>query len=401
MKPSPSKAPARPFSLQRLRHKTLGWYPLAGAGVLLLLAVAWAYISRPAAEVYRVQRGTAISAVYGTVKIEWTYAVPVRAQNYGYIQLAPGIGSGQVSIGLKVHKDQLLATIIDEAAARNLTQARIDLQAAEAKKAVGPADTGALQSAQDNLARMQKLYDMQGISDQQLQLAKIEVRKQTDAVAAEQITLDQAVQTGVQSLKSLEDKMSKTEIKSPIDGILTAVNSNEGELVNENAAVFTVAVANTYISGQVNEEDVGAIHEKLKAKVRLYSFPDTPFTATVAQILPYPDPATQRYTVILNLDNKPDNLMAGMTGEMNIIIGERPDALLVPNEALINNTRVFVVDHGVVKRRDVTVGYHTVKFSEISSGLRDGEFVIKGDQDLYRSGERVRAIEVNPDLSSK
>ena len=60
------------------------------------------------------RRGTAISAVYGTVRIEPAFVVHVRAQNAGFIQLAEAFSAGRGAIGKSVEKGQLLATIADE-----------------------------------------------------------------------------------------------------------------------------------------------------------------------------------------------------------------------------------------------------------------------------------------------
>jgi len=374
---------------------------------VLLVAVAialaiWSYVSRPAAEVYEVKRGTAVAAIYGTVRIEWTYSVPIRARNNGYIQLAPGIYSGQSSIGIRVKKDQPLATIVDETTSRALSQAKIDLEAAQARQRVGPADASALRSAQDTLDRNTKLYAMGGVSEAQMEQAKDDVQKFTDLVKAEQIEIDKTADTCQQNLKTLQDQLGRTDIHSPIDGVLTQISNNDGELVQENSTIFVVAQGTTYVSGQVNEEDVGQIREKMNAKVRLYSFPDADFAATVTSILPYPDPTSQRYTVTLTLDNPPPNLMAGMTGEMNVIIGERSDAILIPTRALLSSqpalsaNKVFVVDGNTVTPRIIKTGYHSLETTEIVEGLREGERVIVADLDLFSSGERVRPIVINP-----
>ena len=104
---------------------------LGGVGAMLLLIFAWAYsFLMPVAEVATVRRGTAISAVYGTVRIEPAFVVPVRAQNDGFIRLAESFSAGRGAIGKSVEKGQLLATIADEETSRELKQARADLQAA-------------------------------------------------------------------------------------------------------------------------------------------------------------------------------------------------------------------------------------------------------------------------------
>ena len=77
----------------------------------------------PVAEVATVGRGTALSAIYGTVRIEPAFVVHVRAQNSGFIQLADAFSAGRGAIGKSVTRGQLLATIADESTARRLGRA--------------------------------------------------------------------------------------------------------------------------------------------------------------------------------------------------------------------------------------------------------------------------------------
>src|ERR1700746_2320739 len=95
----------------------------SGAALVLVFAAAY-YFLMPAAEVAPVQRGTAISAVYGTVRIEPAFVVRVRAQNDGFIRLAEPFSAGRGAIGKSVEKGALLATIADEETSRELKQAR-------------------------------------------------------------------------------------------------------------------------------------------------------------------------------------------------------------------------------------------------------------------------------------
>jgi multidrug efflux pump subunit AcrA (membrane-fusion protein) len=83
-----------------------------------------------------------------------------------------------------------------------------------------------------------------------------------------------------------------------------------------------------------------------------------------------------------------------MTGEMNIIAGKRENALIIPSRAVLGD-RVFVVKDNVVKPRAVTVGFHNLERTEIIDGLEEGEQVVVADQDLFRPGQRVRAVTVN------
>jgi multidrug efflux pump subunit AcrA (membrane-fusion protein) len=86
--------------------------------------------------------------------------------------------------------------------------------------------------------------------------------------------------------------------------------------------------------------------------------------------------------------------MSGMTGEMNVIAGQRENALVIPSRAVLGD-RVFVVKDDVVKPRAVKVGFHNLEHTEIIDGLKEGEQVVVADQDLFKPGQRVRAVTVN------
>src|SRR5207237_5961174 len=96
------------------------------------------------------------------------------------------------------------------------------------------------------------------------------------------------------------------------------------------------------------------------------------FTARVSSVQPAADPTTQRYTIVLEMENPPDNLMVGMTGEMNIITGTHQHALLVPTRALLVD-QALVVRHGIVETRTVGVGFRTLDFTELTTVLREGK----------------------------
>src|SRR5256885_16916410 len=111
----------------------------------------------PVAEVAAVRRGAAISAVYGTVRIEPAFVVHVRAQNSGFIQLAEEFSAGRGAVGKSVTKGQVLATIADETTARQLKQARTDLQAATERGKLPLPSEELLKAAEDNLHRLEQV----------------------------------------------------------------------------------------------------------------------------------------------------------------------------------------------------------------------------------------------------
>ena len=128
--------------------------------------------------------------------------------------------------------------------------------------------------------------------------------------------------------------------------------------------------------------------------MQLYAYRTRAFAAHVTSIQPAADPTTQRYTIVLDLENPPDNLMAGMTGEMNIITGTHEDVLLVPTRALMVD-QALLIKNNVVRRRTVKVGYRTLDFAEVMSGLSEGDRVVATDQDKFRPGQPVRQRKID------
>lgn len=355
---------------------------------MALFALAY-YFLMPVAEVVTVRRGTAISAVYGTVRIEPAFVVRVRAQNAGFIQLAEAFSAGRGAIGMSVQKGQLLATIADEETSRQLKQARADLEAARERAALSLPSSELLKAAEDNLQRLEKVVGSGNVPAVEYQKAKSEANRLRGAVETERIERDRNLNSLEETTKKLEAQMKNSEVRAPIDGLLTNVQTIDGELVSNGNELFTVSSHKNYVRGEVNEEDVGEVKPGMSAKMQLYAYRTRAFTARVTSVQPAADPTTQRYTVVLEMNNPPDNLMVGMTGEMNIITGVHENALLVPTRALLVD-QALVVNGGIVQPRTVNVGFRTLDFSEALNGLAEGDHVIVSDQDKFHSGQPVR-----------
>ncbi|PYK76035.1 MAG: hypothetical protein DME42_01015, partial [Verrucomicrobia bacterium] len=355
------------------------------APIVVALGIIY-YLLLPVAEVATVRRGTALSAVYGTIRIEPAFVVRVRAQNSGFIRLAEPFSAGRGAIGQGVERGQLLATIADEGTARQLKQARNDLQAGEQRAALPLPSSELLKTAEDNVQRLEKLTALNNVPAVEYEKAKNEANRLRGVVETEKIERDRNLEALQETCKKLEAQMKNSEIRAPMDGLLTAVLTIDGELVGEGNELFTVSSRKNYVRGEVNEEDVGEVKPNMTAMVQLYAYRSRQFSAHVSSIQPAADPETQRYTIVLQLDQAPDNLMAGMTGEMNIIVGKHENVLLVPARALLVD-QALIVKHGVVQKRTVKVGFRTLDFSEVICGLSLGDHVIVADQDRLHPGK--------------
>lgn len=343
----------------------------------------------PVVEVEKVVRGTAVSAIYGTVRIEPSFVVQVRAQNNGFIRLADKVASGRGAIGEKVVKGDLLATIADETTTRQLRQAQTDLQAAEEQARLELPASEPLKVAEANVARLEKLTSLSNVPAVEYEKAKSEAKRLRDQLQTEKIERDRNLDALREAVKKAEVLTSRLEIRAPMDGILSDIKAIDGEFVSDGGQLFSVSSTRNYVRGEVNEEDVGEVRVGMPAILQMYAYRSRQFKASVTSIVPTADPDTQRYTVLLELQNPPENLLAGMTGEMNIITGRRENAVLVPTRAVLVD-QVWQVKHGVVEKRAVKIGYRTLEFSEVLNGLKEDDRVVVADQDKLRPGQFVR-----------
>ncbi len=345
------------------------------------------------ADVYVVHRGTAVSAVYGTVTIDANNAVTLLAQNNGFLHMEI-LGTPITLNGQSVKEGQLIATVVDENTQRQFVQAQKDYEAALTHQKSGPTVATALQAAKDQVAAYGKL-PKGSVPQVTVDAAKGEAIRLQNAFDSEVIELQHAVDVTLSAMKTNEEQVKRTRVESPMDGVLTAINYADNAYVTTNQALFTISTQGMYVSGEVNEEDVGAIKDGMKAELRLYAYPNRTFQATVGGVLPAPtEPNGSRYTVMLGMDNPPDNLRYGLTGEMNIILGRKPDAIIIPTRAL-NTDQVLVVVHGIVSQRTVKIGFKSLEYSEILEGIGEGDQVIVADQDAFRPGEHVRPVPTN------
>lgn len=366
--------------------KKLIW--IAAAALVLIAGLIY-FLTLPVAEIALVRRGTAISAVYGTVRIEPTLLVPVRAQNAGFIQFGETLAAGRGAIGKTVEKGELLATIADESTARLLKQARADLLAATQRAELPLPSAEALKVAEDNLGRLEKLTALSNVPAVEYEKAKSEVKRLRGLLESERIERDRNLAMLDETCKKLEGQMKNSEIRAPMEGLLTAIKTIDGELVADRAELFTISSRKNYVRGEVDEEDVGEVKVGMEAVLQVYAFRTRQFSAKVSAIQPAADPETQRYTIVLELENPPENIMAGMTGEMNIITGRHENVLLLPTRALIVD-QALIVKRSVVQARTVKIGYRTLDYAEVIEGLSEGERAILADQDKLRPGRLVR-----------
>ena len=114
------------------------------------------------------------------------------------------------------------------------------------------------------------------------------------------------------------------------------------------------------------------------------------------EVTPMGDPVAKTYRIRIALpDDTP--LQVGMSVEANIVTREKPNALLVPADAVQGST-VYVIESQRAKRRSVEVGIRGTRAVEILAGLAEGERVASPAPADLADGSRVRTATQSPAL---
>jgi RND family efflux transporter MFP subunit len=195
--------------------------------------------------------------------------------------------------------------------------------------------------------------------------------------------------------KNAEVQLEKMEIRAPSDGQIDVALTWKGALIGSGHTVATFFTNTRVVAAKISEESFGKVKIGQEARVRLLTYGEQYFDATVSKLHPKADDA-QRFTAFLDVKvSDPDILKPNSTGEVTITVDKRPDALMIPRRALFDSDKVFVVKDGRVVRRQVVTGYVALNIVEVTKGLEAGEQVIVDRLEDFREGQRVK-VEVVP-----
>jgi RND family efflux transporter MFP subunit len=246
------------------------------------------------------------------------------------------------------------------------------------------------------------------LDDRDMQAALRELRAREDFLKREHSRMTELVSRGAATMQGFErasmdlnqvqaliavqiERISDYTILSPMDGVVLRRDGEIGEIADVGQILFRVGVPKPLeVVAEVNEEDIPRVVVGQKALLRTDAFIDRRLDATVSEITPMGDPITKTYRVRLALPADTP-LLPGMSVEANIVNREKPDALLVPSNAVAGNT-VFVIDGAVARARKVQAGIRGTRQTEILSGLKDGERVAS-PASIALKDRRVRIVE--------
>jgi len=272
-------------------------------------------------------RGNLISSVSSTGTVEAKNTVEVGAEISGRIL------SLHADFNDHVEKGQVLAQIDKTVHEATVAEAKAKLLSARAQVAQSDADR---QESIREAARAEELAAKGLMSSKDLETSKTAVVRAQAAVLSAKASLAIAKA----NLESAQTNLSKTQIVSPIDGVVLSREVEEGQTINagmNTPVLFVLAedLKEMSLSSLVDEADIGRIQEGQTATFQVDAFADKAFSSKVISVR---NVATTQdnvvsYEVLLNVDNTEKLLKPGMTASVEIITESYNDQLLVPNAA--------------------------------------------------------------------
>ena len=358
---------------------------LAVAAVVLLLA-GWSisYLLRPIAMVVPAAKGKAGRFVPGTVEVKAEFIIELKSEVGGRVI------ASTLELGKRLYKDDVLVQIDTGDIDIEIERIKNEITADKRKFELGSTRRADLLNKRDTLANLERQVKTGAYPQAEYDKEKRLLQQLEQLTELDEVNLKLALQTNENNLRTKLREKSKMTIAAPSDGVVTVLTTRVGDLIGSNSPIATVIALGRTVEAKISEENFAAIKLGQKATVRFLTFGTDQYNAVIAKILPAADPATQRYTVFLDIFlPEGRTLLPGLTGEVSISIAERANAIIIPRRALVGDY-VYVVKGGKLDLRKIVKGYDSLNQIEILTGLTEGEAVVVEQQDRFHEGERVR-----------
>lgn len=256
---------------------------------------------------------------------------------------------------------------VDYAVERNLPQATVEYAWAR------------LNAAEAKLNAMIRSYDTEEVA-----IKKMEVELAEQSLELAQQSLEQARQFVEQAQKNLNE----ATLTAPFDGVVARVYADEGDVIPSptmapTAIIHLIDLTTMELNIEVDEIDIPGVKPGQRVIIEVDALPALQLEGEVTYISPL---ATEEagviiYEVTIGFDvPEGSGLKAGMSAEADIVIDEQSDVLLVPNQAIKQDSQgnpvVEVMVGKEVEEKPVVVGISDGFDTEIVSGLSEGEVVV-------------------------
>jgi RND family efflux transporter MFP subunit len=336
----------------------------------------------PAVTVIHPKRGAPLQEIVLPGDMQPYTDAPIYARTTGYLK------SWHADIGARVKAGQLLAEIDTPEVDQQLQQARADLSTVEAN----------LNLADITATRYKDLMKSDSVAQQDVDNANgnYEARRT-------------AVESARSNVKRLEDLQSFKKIYAPFDGVITARNTDIGQLIDSGSSggtsreLFHIAAVSR-LRVYVNVPQVYSPHIKagLHAELSLAEFPGRHFDGIVVRDTGAIDNATRTLLTEIDVNNSTGELKPGGYVEVHLKLPTSVTTFTLPVNTIIFKSagmQVATVKDGKnIDLVSITPGRDFGTEMEILAGLKGDESVVINPPDSLTNGETVRVAQTQSDV---
>jgi HlyD family secretion protein len=397
------------MSMSKARKRVI----YGGAAAIVLAAAAWGVSALygssadlPDSRLAAVERGVIARSVVATGKIEPITKVEIKSKANGIIKVLPVEVDQHVEAGavlVELDRENLMAHVRETRA--TLQAAKAAQQGAEAQyeKSKVEAEGPEVEFARSTYNRAKNLFERKLIAQSDLEQARtnLDQTENRQRAAQSQLSIARArvseaaanVAQSQAATDRAEEELANATIRAPIRGTILArdveIGSPVSSILNMGSAATPVIImgdiSQVFVRGKVDETEIGSLRLNQPARIKVETFKDRTFQGRVTQISPMGverDNVTN-FEVRVSIDNPGNELKANMTANAEIVLEERPNALIVP-EAAINydakrNASVDLLDRSSRtgrKRVPIKVGISNGTRTQVLEGLKQGDRVV-------------------------
>lgn len=283
-----------------------------------------------------------------------------------------------VKVGQKVKHGDLIASLDDWDMQLKYEEGQASVLNAQVQES----------TANANLIRVRELYENDNVA-----LSEYEQAKNTYASAKADLEVQK------KQLGQLKSQLQYTEIKSPMDGIVTEIPVAKNENINA-GEIVAVLSSNEDIEIEVGvpEAYIATILPGMATDVIFSSLPGRDYPGTVTEVA-YVAAEYSTYPVTIRLTQMASELRPGMPAEATFALEKTGKALYAPSNAVAEDTEgsyVFVLKksdvdkEATIERRPVVVGELTDRGFIVTEGLKEGDAVVTSGVSKISDGMKVR-----------
>lgn len=259
-----------------------------------------------------------------------------------------------VEVGDRVHKGQVLVQLD----ASNLRQLKLQLE-----------------NQKVEFKRTEQLYQVGGASKAEYDNAKL----QLDVYSTQ-----------------LRQLTENTQLVSPINGIVTARNYDDGDMYGGNPVLTIEQLNPVKVLVNISEVYYKKVSNGMPVDIQLDAYEDEAFSGKVTIVYPTIDEATHTFPVEVTINNANQKVRPGMFARATVNFGVK-NHVLVPDEALVKqigagDRYVYVHKGGKVSYNKVELGKHIGNKYEILSGVNPGDEVVVAGQSRLANGKEVEVV---------